>query len=104
MGIGTNGEAPRRTDTVLKKGMKRMNQYDGFEYVEVKYTTNDGVTGGRAYTYKTKLNLRLGQKVYAPTYKSDRSEAVVVAVNCPEPPFKCKEIVEVMPEEGNADA
>lgn len=99
MGIGTDGEAPRSTDTVLKKGRKRMNQYDGFEYVEVKYTASDGVTTGKTYTYKTKLNLRLGQKVYAPTYKSDRSEAVVVSVNCPEPGFKCKEIVEVMPEE-----
>lgn len=104
MGIGTDREAPRRTDTVLKKGMKRMNQYDGFEYVEVKYAASDGVTTGKTYTYKTKLDLRLGQKVYAPTYKSDRSEAVVVAVNCPEPPFKCKEIVEVMPEEAEADA
>ena len=99
MGIGSNGEAPRRTDTVLKKGRKRMNQYDGFEYVEVKYTASDGVTTGKTYTYKTKLNLRLGQKVYAPTYKSDRSEAVVVSVNCPEPGVKCKEITEVMPEE-----
>ena len=99
MGIGSNGEAPRRTDTVLKKGRKRMNQYDGFEYVEVKYTASDGVTTGKTYTYKTKLNLRLGQKVYAPTSKSDRSEAVVVSVNCPEPGFKCKEITEVMPEE-----
>lgn len=99
MGIGPDGEAPRRTDTVLKKGRKRMNQYDGFEYVEVKYTTNDGVTGSKTYTYKTKLDLRLGQKVYAPTYKSDRSEAVVVSVNCPEPGFRCKEITEVMPEE-----
>lgn len=99
MGIGTDGEATRRTDPVLRKGRKRMNQYDGFEYVEVKYTASDGVTTGKTYTYKTKLNLRLGQKVYAPTYKSDRSEAVVVSVNCPEPSFKCKEIVEVMPEE-----
>lgn len=81
-----------------------MNQYDGFEYVEVKYTTSDGVTGGRSYTYKTRLDLRLGQKVYAPTYRSDRSEAVVVAVNCPEPPFRCKEITVVMPEEDEADA
>ena len=99
MGIGTDGEATRRTDPVLRNGRKRMNQYDGFEYVEVKYTASDGVTTGKTYTYKTKLDLRLGQKVYAPTYKSDRSEAVVVAVNCPDPGFRCKEIVEVMPEE-----
>ena len=76
-----------------------MNQYDGFEFVEVKYTTNDGVTGSKTYTYKTRLDLRLGQKVYAPTYKNPRQVATVTAVNCPEPSFKCKEIVEVMPEE-----
>lgn len=104
MEVSPDGKAPRRTDTILRKGSRRMNQYDGFEYVEVKYTASDGVTGGRNYTYKTRLDLRLGQKVYAPTYRSDRSEAVVVAVNCPDPGFKCKEIVEVMPEEDEADA
>lgn len=98
MGIGTDGEAPRRTDTFLKKGRKRMNQYDGFEFVEVVYDDNNGVTN-RAYTYKTKLDLRLQQKVIAPTYKNPRQTATVTAVNCPEPPFKCKEITEVMPEE-----
>ena len=76
-----------------------MNQYDGFEFVEVKYTTNDGVTGSKPYTYKTRLDLRLGQKVICPTYKNPRETAVVVAVNCPEPGFKCKEIVEVILEE-----
>ena len=81
-----------------------MRNPNDFEYVEVRYIASDGVTGGKTYTYKTKLDLRLGQKVYAPTYKSDRSEAVVVSVNCPEPSFKCKEIVEVMPEEAQADA
>lgn len=81
-----------------------MNQYDGFEFVEVKYTASDGVTTGKTYTYKTKLNLRLGQKVICPTYKNPRETAVVVAVNCPEPGFRCKEIVEVMPEEAEADA
>lgn len=81
-----------------------MNKVGEFEYVEVKYTTSDGVTGGRTYTYKTRMDLRLGQKVFAPTYRSDRSEAVVVAVNCQEPGFKCREIVEVMPEEGEENA
>lgn len=81
-----------------------MRNPNEFEFVEVTYVASDGVNTGKSYTYKTKLDLRLGQKVYAPTYKSDRSEAVVVAVNCPDPGFRCKEIVEVMPEEGNADA
>lgn len=99
MGIGTDGEAPRSTDTVLKKGRKRMNQYDGFEFVEVKYTASDGVATGKTYTYKTKLNLRLGQKVICPTYRNPRQVATVTAVNCPEPSFACKEIKEVMPEE-----
>ena len=71
----------------------------GTKYYEVKYLNSYGVRNDKTYTYRSELNLRLGQKVYAPTYKSDRSEAVVVAVNCPEPGFKCKEIVEVMPEE-----
>lgn len=81
-----------------------MNQYDGFEFVEVKYTASDGVTTGKTYTYKTKLNLRLGQKVICPTYKNPRETAVVVAVNCPEPGFRCKEITEVVLEEAEADA
>lgn len=68
------------------------------EYVEVIYDDSNGVST-RAYTYKTMLDLRLGQKVYAPTYKNPRQVATVTAVNCPEPSFKCKEIVEVMPEE-----
>ena len=84
--------------------MNEMRNPDGFEFVEIRYTTSDGVTGAKTYTYKTKLDLRIGQRVYAPTYKSDRSESVVVAVNCPQPPFKCKEITEVVPEEAEADA
>lgn len=80
-----------------------MNQKDGFEFVEVIYNDNNGVTN-RAYTYKTRLDLRLGQKVYAPTYKNPRQVATVTAVNCPEPGFRCKEITEVMPEEAEADA
>ena len=75
-----------------------MNQKDGFEFVEVRYVASDGVTGGKTYTYRTTLDLRLGQKVICPTYKNPRETAVVVAVNCPEPQFKCKEITEVVPE------
>ena len=81
-----------------------MNRYDEFEFVEVKYTASNGVTGGKTYTYKTRLDLRLGQKVICPTYKNPRETAVVVAVNCPEPGFKCKEITEVVTEEAEADA
>lgn len=104
MGIGPDGEAPRRTDTVLKKGRKRMNQYDGFEYVEVKFTANNGVSNEKVYSYRTRLDLRLGQRVFCPTFKSSRSEAVVVAVNCPDPGFRCKEITEIVPETEGGDA
>lgn len=74
------------------------------EFVEVKFTTNNGVTNEKVYSYRTRLDLRLGQRVFCPTFKSSRSEAVVVAVNCPEPPFRCREITEVVPEEVEADA
>ena len=80
-----------------------MNQKDGFSFVEVVYDDSNGVTN-RAYTYKTRLDLRLGQKVFAPTYKSPTQRATVVAVNCPEPGFKCREITEVVPEEVGTDA
>ena len=105
MGIGTDGQASRRTDTVLKKGrMNEMRNPDGFEFVEIRYTTSDGVNNGKTYSYKTRLDLRLGQRVYAPTYRSDKSEAVVTAINCPDPGFKCREITEVMPETEGEDA
>lgn len=81
-----------------------MNQNGDFEFVEVIYTDSDGVNNGRAYTYKTKLDLRLGQKVIAPTYRNSRQTATVTAVNCQNPQFKCKEITEVAPEEDEADA
>lgn len=80
-----------------------MNDKDGFCYVEVVYDDSNGVTN-RPYTYKTRLDLRLGQKVFAPTYRSPSQKATVTAVNCPEPIFRCKEIVEVVPEEEEADA
>lgn len=75
-----------------------MNDKDGFSFVEVIYDDSNGVTN-RPYTYRTRLDLRLGQKVYAPTYRNPRQVATVTAVNCPEPSFACKEIKEVMPEE-----
>lgn len=80
-----------------------MNQKDGFSFVEVVYDDSNGVTN-RPYTYKTRLDLRLGQKVFAPTYKSPTQRATVTAVNCPEPGFKCREITEVVPEEVGTDA
>ncbi len=80
-----------------------MNQKDGFSFVEVVYDDSNGVTN-RPYTYKTRLDLRLGQKVLAPTYKSPTQRATVTAVNCPEPGFKCREITEVVPEEVGTDA
>lgn len=80
-----------------------MNQKDGFSFVEVVYDDSNGVTN-RPYTYKTRLDLRLGQKVFAPTYKSPTQRATVTAVNCPEPGFKCRDITEVVPEEVGTDA
>lgn len=71
----------------------------GTNYYEVKYKQTDNSWGDRPYTYYSALDLRLGQKVYAPTYKNPRQEAMVFAVNVPKPPFPCKEITEVMPEE-----
>lgn len=53
-------------------------------YVNVKYQNSDGVTfQNRTYTYKTKLALRVGDLVYAPTYKGDVA-AKVVEINVPE--------------------
>lgn len=71
----------------------------GTSYVEVKYLNSDGTQSARAYTYFSNLDLKLKQKVYAPTARNPKQEAMVVAVNCPEPPFPCKEITEIMPEE-----
>lgn len=75
----------------------------GTKFYEVKYLNSDGVRNDKTYTYRSELDLRLGQKVICPTYKNPRETAVVVAVNCPEPGFRCKEIVEVMTED-EADA
>lgn len=74
----------------------------GTNYVEVQYRQGENEWSQRKYTYYSALDLRLGQKVYAPTVKNPRQEARVFAVNVPEPGFVCKEIVEVMPEEDDA--
>lgn len=71
----------------------------GTDYYEVQYKQGENAWSERAYTYFSKLDLRLGQKVYAPTYKNPRQEARVCAVNVPEPGFPCKEITEIMTEE-----
>lgn len=70
----------------------------GTNYYEVQYKQGDNAWSERAYTYFSKLDLLLGQRVYAPTYKNPKQEARVFAVNVPEPSFTCKEITEVMPE------
>lgn len=72
----------------------------GTKFYEVVYKQGENEWGARPYTYKSDLDLRLKQRVYAPTYKNPRQEAMVVAVNCPEPGFSCKEITEIIPEEG----
>ena len=77
--------------------MKTMRKPNEPEYVEVIYDDSNGVSK-KSYTYRTMLDLRLGQKVICPTYRNPRQVATVTAVNCPEPGFRCKEIVEVMPE------
>ena len=71
----------------------------GTNYYEVVYKQGEVGWSGKTYTYYSALDLHLKQKVYAPTYKNPRQEAMVVAVNCPEPDFACKEITEIMPEE-----
>ena len=71
----------------------------GTNYFEVQYRQGENEWSQRTYTYRSDLDLRLGQKVYAPTVKNPRQEARVFAVNCPKPSFPCKEIVEVMTEE-----
>lgn len=48
----------------------------------------------KSYTYHTELPVKLGDHVIAPTPKNQLQEAIVVGVNLPEPPFRCKSIVE----------
>lgn len=63
-------------------------------YTSVKYKQDDSHFSERSYTYHTELSLKLGDHVIAPTPKNQLQEAIVVGVNLPEPPFKCKSIVE----------
>ena len=67
-------------------------------YISVKYKVADHQYGEKSYTYTTNLDVKLGDKVVAPTPKNALQEALVVGVNMPEPPFKCKSIVEFAPE------
>ena len=71
----------------------------GTPYYEIKYLNSDGTQSARAYTYYSALELRLGQKIVSPTFKNDKQVGMVVAVNCPDPGFACKEITEIIPEE-----
>lgn len=50
---------------------------------------------GNAYTYQTKLPLKTGDKVIAPTMKEPRQRGIVTAVNVAKPKFPCKEITEL---------
>lgn len=68
-------------------------------YYEIRYLNSDGTQSARAYTYFSRMDLVLGQKVISPTVKNDKQIGVVFAVNCPEPGFACREIVEIAPEE-----
>ena len=70
----------------------------GTKFYEVVYKQSENEWGARPYTYKSDLDLRLKQRVYAPTYKNPLQEAMVVSVNCPEPGFACKEITEIVAE------
>lgn len=67
-------------------------------FVSVKYKVAEHQYGEKSYTYQTELPLKLGDKVVANTPKNPMQEALVVGVNMPEPPFKCKAITEYVPE------
>ena len=75
----------------------------GTDFYEIKYLNPDGTQSARSYTYFSRKDLSLGQKVVAPTFKNERQVGVVFAVNVPEPTFKCREITEIVPE-GEDDA
>lgn len=62
-------------------------------YASVKYI-DQFTFSTKSYTYHTELPVKLGDHVIAPTPKNQLQEAIVVGVNLPEPPFKCKSIVE----------
>lgn len=60
-------------------------------FVGVKYLKDGNVYAGRDYTYSTALDLKVGDKIIAPTAKGE-SKAIVTALNLDEPKFACKEI------------
>lgn len=62
-------------------------------YASVRYI-DQFTFSTKSYTYHSELPLKLGDHVIAPTPKNALQEALVVGVNMPEPPFKCKSIVE----------
>ena len=67
-------------------------------FVSVKYK-QDERWSDKSYTYCANLDLHLGERVNAPTVKNPKQEALVVGVNMPEPPFKCREITELWTDE-----
>lgn len=76
-------------------------------YVTVRLRAYDGSYAGRAYSYKTELPLKEGDKVIAPTFKGP-VDGIVVETDVPEtaiePRFlpKLKEITEFAEEEEDA--
>lgn len=70
-------------------------------YVSIKYYKGKlGGYHGGSYTYFTKLELRPGMEVIAPTAKEPRQRGLVMAVRMPKPEFECREITELWtPEE-----
>lgn len=67
-------------------------------YVKVQYYKGNGIYGGAAYTYETKLALEQTDKVIAPTAKEPRQRAIVTLCGVDKPAFACKEITEYDPE------
>ena len=69
-------------------------------FVNIKYYKGnlEGYHGGK-YTYRTKLPLKVGDKVIAPTLKEPTQRGIVVEVNVAEPYFDCREITEYDPTE-----
>lgn len=63
-------------------------------YVKVQYYKGNGIYGGAAYSYETKLALEPMDKVIAPTATEPRQRAIVTICGVDKPAFACKEITE----------
>lgn len=55
---------------------------------------------GRAYTYRTELPLKVGDKVLLPVRGDEPKRGMVVMVHLNEPKFPCSEITEMDAGEG----